>query len=403
MPEEYAQKAKSMGHKALAVTDHGKLTAFYEHQLACEKYGIKPIFGVEAYITEKLEVYNEKEKRLRTPNNHIILLAKNETGYKNLLYLNYLSHKDTEHFYYFNRISIDELFEYKDGLIVTTACMKSPFGEKILNDDLEGAELLFKRFKDEFGDDFYTEIQLNEFSKENEENNAQWKINTHLLEFSEKYDVKKIIGGDVHYLNKGDDKLQSISIAIRNKEALNDMSFEIESKNLYYHDVEDFVKFNKEFGYNYKNSDIIEWCHNTVEIADKCNYLMPKRKRMYLPKLTEDDDYLLIEKAKEGLVKKLKVDSYKEVPEEYKKRLNKEAELVIRKGFSSYMMILWDLFRHLKRVGVFRSSARGSAGGSLLAYSLDITTLDPIKYGLIFERFLSNERTVDYVYNYFGE
>lgn len=402
--EEYAERAKRFGHKALAVTDHGKLSSFFEHQQACKKFDIKPIFGVEQYITDRLvtnEIKAGKEKRVRGINYHLILLAKNEIGYKNILKLNYISMKDEEHFYYFNRITLDELIEHKDGIIITTGCMNSPINRRIREGKTEEAKKIFDRLYNEFGEDFYGEIQLNEFSKAKSESGEQELCNAKIIEWSEEKNVTVVTGGDVHYLEKGQDTVQTISIAIRNKTDIDNLSFEIESKNLYFHDLKDYIDFNKDFGYGYTNEQIIKWVSNTDLIANKCNYEIPERDRIYLPNITEDDDSALITKSIEGLCKIFNVKELKDVSKEYSDQLKKELEIIIRKGFASYLLILEDAFRFAEECAYYRGPSRGSAGGSLVCYALGITTLDPIKYNLIFERFISEARSIDMVYDYY--
>ena len=142
---------------------------------------------------------------------------------------------------------------------------------------------------------------------------------------------------------------------------------------------------------------------NTQIIVDKCEFKFKERNRLLLPPFSEDDDSLLVQESKKGLIEKLDVSEWSEVPEEYRKRLGKEVEIILRKGFASYIMILWDVFNFAKEEKIMRGPSRGSGGGSLLLFALDISTLDPIRYGLIFERFLSDERSADVVYDYFGE
>jgi len=404
-PEQYAQRAKELGHHALACTDHGKLSAFYEHQIACQKYKIKPIFGVELYIADELVSLNEKKKRVRGTNYHLTVLAKNEVGYKNLLKLNYISMADTDHFYYVNRVTLQELFKYKEGLIVLSGCMNSPINKRIRNGKTEEARDIFENFIHEFGNDYYGEIQLNDLGEKpgSDDGTDQHICNSKILEWSKTYNVKVVITGDVHYLEEGENDVQTISIAIRNKQTIDEMNFTIDSTSLYYHGESDYIKFNEKFGYNYKNEDIIEWCNNTIEVADKCNYIIPERNKIHLPKVSEDDEALLINKAKKGLMGIFNVDDFKKIPEEYQQRLLKEIEIIIRKGFSSYLLILEDVFSFVDNNGYYRGPARGSAAGSLVCYSLGITTLDPIKYNLLFERFMSEARSVDMVYDYFQE
>ena len=402
--EDYAQKAKSLGHPALAITEHGKMSSIYEHFTACKKHGIKPIFGVEAYVTNELITINDKGKRERTKAYHINLYAKNKIGYSNLLKLNYLSMSNEEHFYYFNRVLLEEIFQHKEGLMITSGCANSPINFRIREGQLDEAKKIFDRIYDEFGNDFYGEIQLNEFSKANSEEGMQEIINYYIIKWSKEKGMDIVITGDVHYLNPGENNIQTLSIAIRNKQTINNMSFEIESKNLYYHDIKDYIKFNEEFEYGYSESEIIEWAENTIKFADKIEEnIISERNRIYLPKLTDDDDKEIVRIAIKKITEKFGKESFDEIPEEYSKRLKYELEVIIRKGFSSYMLVLEDVFNYVKENELYYGVARGSAGGSLVAYALGITSLDPIRFGLLFERFLSAERSPDFVYNYFGE
>lgn len=400
-PEDYAKKAFKLDHKALAVTDHGRLSAIYEHQKSCIEYGIKPIIGVEMYLQDDLESFDENGKRRRLRNSHIILLVKNEQGYKNLLRLNYISNKDTKHFYYSPRITTKELFEYGDGLIIGTACMANPFVKLLKNGKQKEAEQLFESYVQCFEENMFAEIQLNEITGSTDElPNGQKTINDWIIQNANKFGIPIVLTGDVHYLEKGQDKLQTLSIAIRDKSTIDNLSFQLESKNLYFHDIEDYINFNDMWNYKYSRSNIISWCNNSVFIADKCNYTIPVRTKMFLPKIYEDPDAFLINKSKEGLINHFKVEKYSDIPLEYRKRLTLELEILIRKGFSNYINILQDVYNFANMKKYYRGPGRGSAAASLVLYSLGITTLDPIKYELLFERFVSAERTPDMVIDY---
>ena len=391
---EYAKKAVDYGHKALASTDHGRISGLYEHQVECIQHGIKPIFGLEAYVTKKLVTMNDLGKRVRTKNNHLVLLVKNEIGYKNLLKLNYLSMSDTDHFYYSPRISLQELYKNKEGLMIGTACIANPVSRLVLDGKIEEAETLYEEMTVQFGDDFYTEIQLNELAE-------QKIVNEFMIRMANKMGIMLVITGDVHYLEKGQNQIQTLAIAIRDKTTIDNLKFELESKNLYYHDIKDYIDFNKEFGYNYKESDILNWCNNTMKVADKCNFVIPERNKIYLPTLTDNDDGDLIKKGKRGIMEKFNVDNYKDVPAEYRKRLERELEVIIRKGFSSYFLIVEDITQFSIREKIYGRFGRGSVGGSLLAYALGIHNLDPIKRNLLFERFMSDSRSPDLVIKYY--
>lgn len=393
-PEDYAQKAMELNHPALAVTDHGRLSGLWEHQNQCFKYDVKPILGVEAYLTPKLEVFDEKEKRKRTKVQHIIILVKDAIGYNNLLKLNYISMSDTKHFYYLPRILLEELFTHKEGLMIGTGCMANPVARLVSAKKEDIAEKLYIKMVEEFGDNFYTEIQLNEIEE-------QKIINSFMIRMANKYGIPLVITGDVHYLEPGQDKLQTLAIAIRNKATIDNIKFEFESKHLYYHDVKDYLEFNKKFNFNYSEEDILSWCNNSMLIADKCNFTIPERTKIFLPKVSDNDDSLLIKKGKKGLMDRFGVEDYKEIPKEYQKQLAKELEIIIRKGFSSYFLIVDDITQFSIREGIYGRFGRGSSGGSLLAYALGVHNLDPIKRGLLFQRFMSESRSPDLVISYF--
>ncbi len=398
--EEYVKKAQKYNHSSIAITDHGKCSNFFNHSKACVKSGIKPIFGIEMYVTHNL-VTMEKEKRIRGKNNHVILLAENEEGYKNLLRLNYLSMSDETHFYYSPRVSMEEVFENSKGLYCGTACIGSPFAYALKDGNDVDAENLFIKFMDVFKDRFYAEIQLNELTNEiNGLKNGQKTYNDWIIEKANKHGVPIVVTGDVHYAEKGQDQLQTLAIAIRNKDTIDKLTFELESKNLYYHDTIDYINFNKEYNYNYDEKFILSCCNNSDFIANKLDYKMPERTKMILPKVSDDDEALLIQKAKDGLSDYFKLP-FENCPIEYKKRLGTELEVIIRKGFCSYLLILEDMFKFARENDITHSTSRGSAGGSLIVFCLKMTTIDPLKFGLLFERFISANRMADCVYDYF--
>jgi len=390
--EDYAKRAAENKHSHLAITDHGRASGWFKHNIACKKYDVKPIFGIEMYINDSLISTNDKEKRERKKDGHVVLLAKNKIGYQNILHLNYLSNKDEEHFYYNPRISYDELFKYKEGIIVGSACMANYFYQYHKND--KDGEALYKKFVEEFKEDFYTEIQLNEIEEQKE-------ANEYMLYLADKYKVPAVLTGDVHYLEKGYDKYQTLSICIRNKDTFDNITFELESKNLFYHNENDYQDFNKEFGYNYSKEKIEQWCNQTSYIANRIDFNFPNYKKIHFPTFTkcaDDDDTLLIKKGIEGLKNR-----FKEPTKEYRDRLAYELEAIIRKGFSSYFLVLSDIVDYVEREEAYVSVGRGSAAGSLLAYCLGITKIDPIRFDLIFERFMSDSRVSDCVTNYFNE
>ena len=403
--EDYAKRAFEYKHPALAVTDHGRLTAILENQKACQKYGIKPIIGVEMYVTDELESFDPvDEKRKRTRNSHVIILVKNKKGYENILKLNYMSMSDEKHFYYNPRITKQELFEHHDGLMVGTGCLANPFATLLRQGKAEEAEKELLSYYNIFKSSLYIEVQLNELTKRIDSLEfGQRSVNDFMVNVGKRYNIPVVLTGDVHYLDKGQDKLQTLAIAIRDKATIDNLQFELESRELYFHDTKDYLEFNERWGYGYTKDQIMEWLYNSEQVAAQCNFLIPQREKIFLPKMTADDDKALIEKGKIGLAKRFKAENYSEVPVEYRKRLERELEIIIRKGFSSYFLIVEDITQFSIKEDIYGRIGRGSVGGSLLAYSLGIHNLDPIHYGLFFERFLSESRSPDLVVDYFCE
>jgi DNA polymerase-3 subunit alpha len=405
--EDYAKRASELGHTSVAITDHGKLTGWYEHQVACKKHGVKPVFGLEQYVCPEntLEAYDAKKKRIRPQNNHLVLLAKNEIGYRNLMELHYVSMADGRHFYYNNHSSFEEVFKYKEGLIVGTACLGSPFANLLKEGKAEESKKLLDRFLEEFGDNMYAELQLNELIGNTEGlAEGQKTVNKFIKDWANERGVPIIITGDVHYLDKEDYIVQNIALALQSKKTVNDTgAFQLEGQTLFYHDIEDYKFFSKNWKYGYTDEEIETWCNNTQYIVDKCNYSIPERDRMILPEVYDDDEEEMEKLSKKGLCDYFSVSTYEECPEIYRKRLERELEVLKRKGFGSYAMILYDIFEFCKKEDIMRGPARGSAGGSLALFCLGITTLDPIKHDLIFERFLSDSRAPNVGYSYFKE
>jgi DNA polymerase-3 subunit alpha len=399
---DYAKKAQFYNHKALAVTDHGRLNAIYINQKECLKREIKPIVGVEMYLVDKLEELDKEDKRIRSKTFHIILLVKNKKGYENLLRLNYLSMTD-DHFYYSPRILQEELFKHHEGLICGTACIQNPFIFNLRNGKEQEAIDLFSKYVEVFKDDFYAEIQFNELVRTIDElKEGQKTANEFMINQANKNGIPIVMTGDVHYAEKGQDKLQTLAIAIRDKSTIDKLKFELESKELYYHDITDYFEFNERFGYSVPKDDISKYCNNGDVIAARTCFLIPERTKLFIPKVYEDDDSEIIKKGKQGL-EKLFICEYKDCPKNYKDRLERELEIIIRKGFSSYFLIVEDLTRFSKNSNIYGRFGRGSVGGSLLAYVLGIHNLDPIKMDLLFERFLSESRSSDLVLSYLKE
>ncbi len=385
-PSEYAELAKKYNHFACGITDHGRMGGILTFQKEMIKQDIKPLLGVEMYISDNLFSTNDDTgKRTRTKNSHIILYAGSELGYKNLLKLNWLSMQD-DHFYYMPRIIHEELKLYSNDIIVGTACIGSKIGRLLFDNKEDLAENIFKEYLDIFKDRLYAEIQLNELE-------IQKTYNDFIIKISNKYGVPLCITGDVHYAKKEDVELQTLSIMINRKQTIDDMGkedfFDIEAKNLYYTNEDDIFLFNKNFKYNYKEDFIKECLNNTDYIANKINYTIPGRTKFYVPSF-ENKEQLFQEKIKNGIKKRFSNNGFNE---EYKSRLKKEYEIIKEANLIDYFLIVEDYHDYaINKLNDFAGIGRGSAAGSLISYLLGITTLDPLKHDLIFERFLTKER-----------
>lgn len=393
-PEQMVEQAVKHNHQAVAITDHGVMGGTYSFQQACIKNGIKPLLGMEGYAVSKLVDEDDKGKRIRLKNNHLILIAKNEDGWKSLLKLNYLSNSDDEHFYYKPRFTFKELFENKKGLIVSSACLASPFANLLkLGKEKEAIEL-FEKFCQEFGEDFYAELQLNEIQE-------QKAYNSWLIAQATHYGVPLTIAGDCHYAVPEGAAAQEMAFRIRN-DSENEVGQTFACRNLYYHGIDDFKKFNREWNYGYTDEQIDSWCVNTYDLSNKVNFVIPERKKMRLPRQAFDEDGELITKAKKGLCEYFNVKTFEECPEEYRKRLEFELQLMVKKGIARYFLVLMDILNWCDANKISHGIARGSAGGSLVSMCLGVTgkIMDPVKNGLLFERFISNERLVDCYIDY---
>ncbi len=381
-PKKLLQKAKDDGMTALALTDHGNMFGIKDFFNEAKKTGIKPILGCEAYMSPNRF---EKESKATGKRDyfHIILLAKNITGYKNLIKL--ISYSWTEGFYYKPRIDNELLEKYHEGIIASSACLGGEIPQAILKNDLAKAEKTVQYFKDLFGEDFYIELQRHNVTTpglKNETFEKQQQVNKHLIEFATKYNIKLIATNDVHFVYKEDAEAHDHLICITTNADYND-------PNRLHYTQEEYLKSPEEMSEIF--SDIPEAISNTQEIVDKIEDFDLNRKPIMpdfpLPeKFNNEGDYLR-HLVYEGLKNR-----YPEITSEIKERADFELDTVINMGFPGYFLIVWDFIREAREMGVSVGPGRGSAAGSVIAYALDITQVDPIRYGLLFERFLNPER-----------
>ena len=366
---ELISRAKELSQKAVAITDHGNMFGVVDFFIEAKKQGIKPIIGMEAYVAAG-SLY-DKETRTREYS-HLILLAKNAAGYKNLMKLSSISYIDG--FYYKPRIDYELLEKYSEGLVCTSACLMGDIPSMLLAGDTEAAYALAERLKGIFGADFYIELQDHGIME-------QKQVAPMLIELARKLDIKLIVTNDVHYVKKEDAKAQDVLMCIQtNRYVEEDGSLGFGSDNFY-------LKSGDEMAALFPN--IPEAADNTLEIADKCSVELEFGK-LHLPKFDIPDGFTnsqFLEKlTREGMRRRYPH------PEEHEERLKYELETINSMGFTDYFLIVQDYVNFARRSGIAVGPGRGSAAGSLVAYALYITDIDPIEYNLLFERFLNPER-----------
>ena len=393
-PLELAQAAKDAGQTSIAITDHGTLSSHREMQLACKEIGIKPILGVEAYIspTDRFDRSSKTDKSIQAYN-HIILLAKNQNGLKNINILQELAWN--EGFYHKPRIDREVLKEYAEDIIVLSGCLNGLISKCIEKGDLEEAENLLKDFKKTFGEDFYIEVQSH---------NPQ-EINSSLLELADKLNIKPVATGDAHFA-KGEDKILEEAMLIlstspkSDKEADFEMSRNMNSmldrfnylypdRRISFQDYNLFIQSRQEIESDFNKCGIIrtDIYDNTVEISEKIAEYDFNRGLDLLPVPKTDADEKLSQMALEGL-KRLSLDQDKT----YIDRLEEELSIIKNKSFASYFLVVADMINWAKENNIMVGPGRGSAAGSLVCYALGITDVDPIEYDLLFFRFINPER-----------
>ena len=366
-------RAKELGMKAIALTDHGVMYGAVDFYKECKKNDIKPIIGCEVYVATRSRF--DKEANIDSGYNHLILLAKNKTGYQNLTKLVSLSFIDG--FYYKPRIDLEILEKYSEGLVCLSACLAGRLSQALIRDDMEKAEEIALWHKNIFKDDYYIEIQHNGLRE-------QIRINQKLIALARKLDIPLVATNDAHYLKKEDSYFHEVLLCIQTGKRMSDedrMRFETEE--FYIKSPEEMSEYFSEF------PDAIE---NTVKIAEKCNYDfefgVTKLPNYDVPEEFETHaDYF-----KDLCYKGIK-NRYGETPEkEIMDRLEYEISVIEKMGYVDYFLIVWDYINYAKSVGIPVGPGRGSGAGSILAYAIGITDIDPIKYGLIFERVLNPER-----------
>ena len=369
--KETIEKLKFLGMNAFAITDHGNMYGVIEFYKECKSNGINPIIGSEFYICQDI-----RDKKKETKDSyHLILLAKSKKGYKNLIKLSSLSFIDG--FYYTPRIDNSLLEKYSEDLICLSGCVGGQIPYYILNDKFNEAKKLASYYKELFGkDSFFLEIQYHGMESER-------KAIPGLSQLSKELLIPLVATNDVHYLNKEDYEAHDALLCIGTKKLVSD------TKRLKFHSNEFYLKteeemariFAKDFPMSLSNSCYIsEMCNLDIELPG------PILPDFDVPEFETKESYLK-KIAFEGLNKR-----YSPVTKELLDRFEYEIDVINRMGFSGYFLIVWDFIRYAKMNNIWVGPGRGSGAGSIVAYSLNITNIDPIKYNLLFERFLNEKR-----------
>ena len=371
--KELPVRAKELGMDAIAITDHGVMFGAIDFYKACKANDVKPIIGCEVYVAPRTRF--DKEAGIDNKYNHLILLAKNNNGYKNLSKLVSLSFMDG--YYYKPRVDKELLEQYHEDLICCSACLAGEVAQGILNNDMEQAEKSAMWFKNLFGEDYYLEVQANSLPE-------QIMVNQKLVALSRKLDIPLVATNDAHYLKKEDYYNHEVLLCVQTGKRMTDedrMSF---STNDFYikspEEIEEFFPA------------LPEVMENTVKIAEKCNvefefgntilpnYDVPEEFEThydYIKYLTDT-----------GMQKRYGDD----ITEEIEQRKEYELSVIKKMGYVDYFLIVWDYINWAKSQGIPVGPGRGSGAGSIVAYAIGITDIDPIKYQLLFERFLNPER-----------
>ena len=370
--EGLMQRVKALGQTAVAITDHGVMYGCVDFYKAAKKAGVKPIIGCEVYVATRTRF--DKVNRI-DGSNHLVLLCKNETGYKNLIKM--VSAGFTEGFYNKPRVDHELLEEYHEGLICLSACLAGEIPQALLAGDYEKAKNLARYYEDLFGKgNYYIEIQDHGLDE-------QRTVLPLLVRLSRETGIPLVATNDAHYLEKEDSKMQHILICIQTNKTVND---------------DDVLEFGTDEFYVKSTDEMYElfsaWpeaCENTNRIAEMCSFDfefgVTKLPYFVAPDGMDNKEYF-VKLCRDGLLRRYGAD----VPEDIRARLDYEISIIDRMGYINYYLIVFDFINYAKSQGIPVGPGRGSGAGSLAAYCVGITNIDPIKYNLLFERFLNPER-----------
>ena len=390
------EKVKEMGMEAAAITDHGTMSGTIEFYKAAAEGGIKPIFGMEAYVAARSR--HDRDPSKDKARYHLIILAMNEQGYKNLMLLSTTAH--LEGMYYKPRIDHELLEKYNEGLIILSACASGEVGENLRMDNYEDAKNVAAWYKSVFGDRYYLEMQDHGHPDNPHQWDVQVKINKYLYRLSEELDIPRVVTSDAHYLSHDDQEAHEILLCVGTGSFLSDEKrMSLKDFELHVTDPKDIIKrwgpTDPEAVANSKR--IADRCHVEIELG---KILIPK---FPTPNGESDKEYLdqlvyrgmamrYLSKTKDEAIALKNTEIREQLADEQRERLDMELGVLDKMGYNGYFLIVQDFINWGKDQGIIFGPGRGSAAGSIIAYALNITDLDPLTYDLLFERFLNPDR-----------
>ncbi|KXO16041.1 DNA polymerase III, alpha subunit [Clostridiales bacterium KA00134] len=367
--KDLPKRVKELGMDAVAITDHGNMYGVIDFYKNCKEEGIKPIIGCEIYIAEGSHLERDSSKRRF----HLILLAENNEGFKNLMKI--VSEGFVNGFYYKPRVDYEVLKKYSKGIIATSACLGGEVQQYLLENDFEKARLAARRYVEIFGkDNFFLELQ-------NHKMEEQIRVNRLLEALSKEENIDLIASNDVHYLKKEDAKSHDLLLCIQTGKT------EMEKDRMRFPSDEFYLKSPEEMKEVIDNKEALL---NTVKIANRCQVDIEFHK-LHLPHFDLPEGYSNVEYLEKLTYEGLH-ERFGQINDEIKKRIDYELDTINSMGFTDYFLIVWDFIRYSKAHKIEVGPGRGSAAGSLVSYALRITDVNPLEFNLIFERFLNPER-----------
>ena len=400
--KELLPRAKELGMDSLAITDHGVMYGVIDFYKKAKEVGIKPILGCEVYVAPGSR-FDREQSRGEDRYYHLVLLAENNQGYQNLMKI--VTRGFTEGYYYRPRVDYEVLEKYHEGLIALSACLAGEIPNKILKDDLEGAKAAALRMRELFGEDnFFLELQDHGIRQ-------QTMVNTVILNMSKELGIPLVVTNDVHYINEDDAVPHDLLLCIQTGKLVTD------TDRMRYEGGQFFLKSEEEMRRLFPYAS--EALDNTHKIAERCNVEIVFGEQK-VPKFDVPEGYDAFSYLKMLCEKGLRKRYGDNPSEELRERMNYELDTIRTMGYIDYFLIVWDFIRFAKSQGIAVGPGRGSAAGSIVSYCLEITDIDPIRYQLIFERFLNPERVsmpdididfcyerrqevIDYVYRKYGK